>query len=309
VLEREGIRCWVAPRDIRPGVEYGAAIIEAIERCRVMVLIFSSSANASQQIHREIERAVSKSVPIVPVRIEEVTPTKSMEYFLGGIHWLDALTPPIEQHLTRLADTVNAILQVDVVGRAKADSVDAMAVRPPESRPKMSATTAPIPEKVSPTISRRYVWASVAAVLLFVAGAAYLMTRSVPVKEKPESPPLPVIRSEARMLVPELVPFISDDDRARLRDVYMAAPDYKALAIGPVNVNFVTGQPNKATAEAAALNMCQQIADRQRDRVGLPRVDCELYAAGNEVVSTAAIRRCPYRRGWCAIPRSKCRLN
>jgi len=125
VLEREGIRCWVAPRDIRPGVEYGAAIIEAIERCLVMVLTFSSSANASQQIHREIERAVSKSIPIVPVRIEEVTPTKSMEYFLGGIHWLDALTPPIEQHLTRLADTVNAILQVDVVGRANADSVAA----------------------------------------------------------------------------------------------------------------------------------------------------------------------------------------
>jgi hypothetical protein len=57
----------------------------------------------------------------VPVRIEEVIPAKSMEYFLGGIHWLDALTSPIEQHLTRLADTVNAILQVDVVGHAKAD--------------------------------------------------------------------------------------------------------------------------------------------------------------------------------------------
>jgi len=54
-----------------PGVEYGAGIIEAIEHCRVMVLIFSSNANASQQIHREIERAVSKCVPIVPVRIEE----------------------------------------------------------------------------------------------------------------------------------------------------------------------------------------------------------------------------------------------
>jgi adenylate cyclase len=57
------------------------------------------------------------------------------------------------------------------------------------------------------------------------------------------------------------------------------------VAIGPVNVSFVTGQPDKATAEAAALNVCQQIADRQRDRVGAPRTDCELYAIGNEVVS------------------------
>ena len=99
VLEACGIRCWVAPRDISPGREYGAAIIDAIDRCRVMVLIFSSSANDSPQVRREIERAASKGVAIMPVRIEKVVPTKSMEYFLGDIHWLDAMTPPIENHL------------------------------------------------------------------------------------------------------------------------------------------------------------------------------------------------------------------
>jgi hypothetical protein len=113
VLEGAGIRCWVAPRDIRPGVEYGAAIIEAIDQCRVMILIFSSSANNSGQIRREIERAVSKSIPLIPVRIEEVVPTKSLEYFLGAVHWLDALTPPLEQHLQRLAQAVKALLSID----------------------------------------------------------------------------------------------------------------------------------------------------------------------------------------------------
>jgi hypothetical protein len=117
VLEGAGVRCWIAPRDIRPGAEYGAAIVDAIERCRVMVLIFSSSANDSQQIHREIERAASKGIPIVPVRIEGVLPTKSMEYFLGGIHWLDALTPPFEKHLQQLSETVKAILQANVSAR------------------------------------------------------------------------------------------------------------------------------------------------------------------------------------------------
>ena len=95
VLEAGGIRCWVAPRDISPGREYAAAIIDAIDQCRVMVLIFSSSANDSPQVRREIERAASKGVAIMPVRIEKVAPTKSMEYFLGDIHWLDAMTPPI----------------------------------------------------------------------------------------------------------------------------------------------------------------------------------------------------------------------
>src|SRR5262247_1823569 len=56
-LERAGIRCWVAPRDITPGDEWGAAIIKAIDQCRAIVLIFSSSANNSRQIRREVERA------------------------------------------------------------------------------------------------------------------------------------------------------------------------------------------------------------------------------------------------------------
>jgi hypothetical protein len=113
LLEHAGVRCWIAPRDVRPGSEYGAAIIDAIDQCRVMVLIFSSNANASNQIRREIERAASKGLPIVPVRIEDVVPTKSLEYFLGPIHWLDALTQPIEKHLQQLSETVKAILNVE----------------------------------------------------------------------------------------------------------------------------------------------------------------------------------------------------
>jgi hypothetical protein len=113
-LERAGIRAWIAPRDVRPGTEYAAAIIEAIDSCRAMVLIFSSNANASHQIPREIERAVRKGVLIVPMRIEEITPTKSMEYYLGEIHWLDALTPPLAVHLQKLVETIKAILQADV---------------------------------------------------------------------------------------------------------------------------------------------------------------------------------------------------
>jgi TIR domain len=115
-LESAGIRCWIAPRDVRPGAKYAAVIIEAIDLCHLMVLIFSSNANASRQIHREIERAASKGVPIVPMRIEEITPTKSMEYFLAEIHWLDALTPPLAAHLQKLIETIKTILKVDATG-------------------------------------------------------------------------------------------------------------------------------------------------------------------------------------------------
>jgi type II secretory pathway pseudopilin PulG len=109
-LEQNRVRCWIAPRDINAGSEWGESIVDAINSSRVMVLVFSSSANESPQIRREVERAINKGVIVVPLRIEDVLPTKSLEYFIGAVHWLDALTPPIEQHVKTLAANVRRIL-------------------------------------------------------------------------------------------------------------------------------------------------------------------------------------------------------
>ncbi len=109
-LEAARLRCWVAPRDILPGMEWGEGIIDGINRSRVMVLVFSANANASPQIRREVERAVNKGLPIIPFRIEDIMPSRSLEYFLSSPHWLDALTPPVEAHIQRLADAVTALL-------------------------------------------------------------------------------------------------------------------------------------------------------------------------------------------------------
>src|SRR5262249_53955434 len=109
-LENKGIRCWIAPRDITPGVEWSQAIISGINQSRVMVLIFSGHANSSKQVIREVERAVNRGMPIVPFRIENLLPSEAMEYFISASHWLDAYHPPLEEHLDKLANTANALL-------------------------------------------------------------------------------------------------------------------------------------------------------------------------------------------------------
>lgn len=108
-LESRGLRCWVAPRDILPGIDWDVAIIDGISECKVLLLIFSSNANRSVQVKHEVERAMHKGIPILPFRVEDVLPSKSLEYFLGPTHWLDALTPPLEQHLDRLAETARLL--------------------------------------------------------------------------------------------------------------------------------------------------------------------------------------------------------
>src|SRR5208282_2485330 len=109
-LEQNAVRCWIAPRDIQPGADWGESIVHAIAGSRIFVLVLSHSANTSQQIKREVERAVNRGLPIIPYRIEDVTPSDSLEYFLSTPHWLDAFTPPIARHAQYLADTVKRIL-------------------------------------------------------------------------------------------------------------------------------------------------------------------------------------------------------
>jgi hypothetical protein len=117
-LEASGIRCWIAPRDIPAGAEWAEAIIEALDHSPVMVLIFSSSANASPQVRREVEHAVSKGVTIVPVRIEAINPAQSLAYFMAGVQWFDALAPPLEDHFRRLVASVRALLEAPANRRA-----------------------------------------------------------------------------------------------------------------------------------------------------------------------------------------------
>jgi hypothetical protein len=109
-LEAAGIRCWIAPRDIAPSTEWAASIVEAIDQCKVMVLIFSAHANGSRQIHREVQEAFDCEKPVVPFRVEDVLPLGMLRYYMGSLHWLDALTPPLEQHLERLAGSVAAVV-------------------------------------------------------------------------------------------------------------------------------------------------------------------------------------------------------
>ena len=96
-LEGVGINCWIAPRDIAPSADWAAEIMDAISSARAMILVFSANSNQSPQVRREVERAVHKQLSVLPFRIEDVMPAKPLDYFIGGVHWLDALTPPLEQ--------------------------------------------------------------------------------------------------------------------------------------------------------------------------------------------------------------------
>jgi ABC-type branched-subunit amino acid transport system substrate-binding protein len=109
-LESREIGCWIAPRDVLPGMEWAETIVDAIDSSRALVLVLSNQSNISPQVIREVGRAAGKGIPIIPLRIDDVTLSKAMDYFISRHHWLDAQTGVQERHLKRLTETVQKIL-------------------------------------------------------------------------------------------------------------------------------------------------------------------------------------------------------
>jgi len=178
-LEARGIRCWIAPRDVQPGRPYGEAIIDGIHNCRIMVLLLSSSANNSIHIAKEVERAVSHGATVIPLRIEAVMPGKSLDYFIGSVHWLDALTPPLEHHLDALADTILKILPLQK---------EPIVVGAKENTPRI----APAPSPVSPAAKKKWLIPAIvggALLLVAVVAAVLLSGQGGHANSSTENPP------------------------------------------------------------------------------------------------------------------------
>jgi hypothetical protein len=108
-VERGGLACWMAPRDIPPGAAYPDAIAAAIRQCRAMVVLVSEAANVSPHVKREVERALHHKAAILPVRVQDVRPTEGMEYLLSLCQWVDAYRCGLDACLPELMTRLRAV--------------------------------------------------------------------------------------------------------------------------------------------------------------------------------------------------------
>jgi TIR domain len=108
-LESDGVRCWIAPRDVTPGELYAANIVHALDTTAVLVLVLSQHAAASAHVLREVERATSKRHPILSFRIDQAPLPESLEYFLNTSQWLDASATGADRALPRLVEAVKSV--------------------------------------------------------------------------------------------------------------------------------------------------------------------------------------------------------
>jgi hypothetical protein len=170
-FEGRGIRCWVAPRDVLAGGSYAASIVDAIESADSLILIYTNNCNTSPHVLREVERALYVGINIIPIRFDDSTPSKSLNYLLATVHWLsvnqNSREIDVAKAVDRIAMTLNHPPAID------------------EARP-LETTGAPAVDEPllatgqihRPLLSNRYFWVG-GGVTVFVVGVAcwYALSR------------------------------------------------------------------------------------------------------------------------------------
>jgi TolB-like protein/Tfp pilus assembly protein PilF len=138
-LERLGIACWIAPRDVKAGALYADAIVRAISGAKAFVLVLSESAIASSHVSKEIERAASKKRPIIALRIDSAPLTPALEYFLSESQWVEAQAGNIDAAHVKLIDAIREPARAvpgPLVAVARGTSAGATSAAHPKSRRK-----------------------------------------------------------------------------------------------------------------------------------------------------------------------------
>jgi len=152
-LEAAGIRCWIAPRDVGFG-DWGASIVEAIGAAKLVVMILSAAANASPNVLDEVVTALDAGATVIPFRIEDIRPTGALRLRLSRLHWLDALSPPFDQHIDRLIEIAKRILPAAEASGSD-DKTSSQASRPSGVAGRSRCITNRSPSRTYTTRSRR----------------------------------------------------------------------------------------------------------------------------------------------------------
>lgn len=105
-LEQQGIRCWMAPRNIQAGQTYPMVIPAAISHSSVFVLIFSAKSSVSSWVCKEATKAVDAQKIIIPFKIDDTLLAGNLlELLLIDSQWIDA-TPNPETHFPEVAEAI-----------------------------------------------------------------------------------------------------------------------------------------------------------------------------------------------------------
>jgi TolB-like protein/Tfp pilus assembly protein PilF len=277
-LETASQPCWIAPRDVPVGESYAAAIVQAINCCRMMVLVLSKNGIESPHVLREVERASSKRRPVLAIRMDATGLSPELEYFLSANHWLDASGGPIERILPALIEYVRG-RDASKTGR------EALGTGPAAVRPLAELMSSPAPSTLS---SRWRKPALMAALAVVTVGLAYVLADKFWMPKRVD---------EQKSLV-EATPAISDESVAVLPFVDMSEKkdqEYFSDGLTEELLNLLTKVPQLRVAARTSSfyykGKSVKLAEMARELHVAHLLEGSVRKSGNQVRITAQLIR------------------
>lgn len=111
-IENRGFKCWISTRDILPGENFQSSIVRAIRGAKVLLLVFTSNSNRSEEMTKELALASQQKLMVVPLRVENVTPSDAFAYEFATRQWID-LFADWERAMNHLCARLTAALADD----------------------------------------------------------------------------------------------------------------------------------------------------------------------------------------------------
>lgn len=104
-LEKKSHSCFIASRDIPPGVDYAHRVIKALKKSKHVILLYSKRADESIYVRNEINSAISNKINVIPIRMEDIVYSDYMQMYIGVIQWIDCFTDITD-------DCINKIIKI-----------------------------------------------------------------------------------------------------------------------------------------------------------------------------------------------------
>jgi hypothetical protein len=101
-LEAQGLRCWIAPRDVYAGNSYLEEIITGVSHSKTFLLLLSSNTESAEYVINEVERAKSYRRKIFTIRLEDVPIPRSIELILSAPQWVDSWALDYKERLQQI---------------------------------------------------------------------------------------------------------------------------------------------------------------------------------------------------------------
>lgn len=171
-LEKAGLACWMAPKSIQPGANWPESIVKGIEAANYFLLLFTENSNNSKHVVREMERADSLNIPILPFKYGEFEPSTSMQYFLSSNQWItsdkdnfdDSINSLVKQLAGKIIPDDKPIKSEEKVDTRKSIAEDKKSVKSKELK------SLPVETNTNLGFNKNYIIIALVVLILVVVG-------------------------------------------------------------------------------------------------------------------------------------------